>query len=209
MHAYQQSIAMIEMAVSCAVICIWIVRQLLTIHLPFTVRVIAVLILSNFFFWPLGSLGISLELPLAAYVRGVIGDLSIFTLLLLWSSLLPKEQLTPVVFKVTVLCFAVMFYPVALGYGMLDPYAWGYHSYVLLSGVILFTVICGLAGWTKGVWIFSLAIIAWSVHWHESSNLWDYLIDPLLVIWTLCSLMKRVLRKRGQRAQNGYLFRAG
>lgn len=209
MHSYQQTIAVLEMAISCAVICIWISRQLLAVNRSFVLRVVALLILSNIFFWPIDFLGVPLELPLAAYVRGATGDLSVLTLLLLWSSLLPNQKATPLGFKVTILCFAVVFYPAALGYGMLDPYAWGYHSYILLSGVLIFTVMCGFAGWTKGVWILSIAIIAWSVHWHESTNLWDYLIDPLLVIWAVCSMINGLLRKRRQKAQSGYLFRAG
>jgi len=209
MHSYQQVIALLEIAISCAVICIWIARQLLAVNMPFALRVVTLLILSNAFFWPLTSLGIFLELPLAAYVRGVTGDLSVLSLLLLWSSILPKDKVTPLSFKVTTLCLAAAFYPAALGFGMLDPYAWGYNSYTFLSSVLIFTLICGLAGWTKGVWILSLAIIAWSIHWHESTNLWDYLLDPLLVIWALCSVINIFLRKRRQRAQSGYLFRAG
>ena len=33
--------------------------------------------------------------------------------------------------------------------------------------------------------MISLAVIAWSIHWHESNNLWDYLLDPFLAIWAI------------------------
>ena len=162
--------------------------------------------IENLFFWPLGM---SLELPLSAYVRGVTGDLSIVTLLLLWSSMLPSAKKTPLGFKVPLALIAIAFYPLALGFGMMDPYAWGYGSISLLIAVVLFAIVCGLAGWTKGVWILSFAIIAWAAHWHESANLWDYLLDPFLAIWALFAIPNAIYRKRREKMQSGYLFRAG
>jgi hypothetical protein len=70
-------------------------------------------------------------------------------------------------------------------------------------------LICGLAGWTKGVWIIGIAIIAWSVRWHESSNLWDYLLDPALAIWALFATWNGMRKQRKEKAQSGYLFRPG
>jgi hypothetical protein len=151
----------------------------------------------------------SLELPLSAYVRGVTGELSIVTMLLLWSSILPTAKKTPLGFKVSVALIAIVFYPLALGLGMLDPYAWGYGSIGLLIAIIFFAIVCGLAGWTQGVWILSFAIIAWAAHWHESANLWDYLLDPILAIWALLAIPNAIYHKRRDRAQSDYLFRAG
>ena len=151
----------------------------------------------------------SLELPLSAYVRGVTGDLSIVTLLLLWSSMLPSAKKTPLGFKVPLALIAIAFYPLALGFGMMDPYAWGYGSISFLVAVVLFAIVCGLAGWAKGVWILSFAIIAWAAHWHESASLWDYLLDPFLAIWALFAIPGAIYQKRREKAQSGYLFRAG
>jgi hypothetical protein len=203
---YMQVIALVEMSITCAVVLTMLLQKGLKIELPLIVRIVAVLLLANVFFWPLGM---SLELPLSAYVRGVIGDLSIVTLLLLWSALLPSSKKIPFVFKVLVALIAIVFYPLALGFGMLDPYALGYGSISLLIAVILLAILCGLAGWTKGVWIFSVAIIAWALHWHESANLWDYLLDPFLAIWALYAIPSAFFHKRRERAQSGYLFRAG
>ena len=104
---------------------------------------------------------------------------------------------------------ALAFYPFALGLGMIDPYAWGYASIAFLIAVLVFAVICGLANWSKGVWIIGLAIIAWTVHWHESANLWDYLLDPFLAIWAIFGIFSALLRKRREKARSGYLFRPG
>jgi hypothetical protein len=206
MTPYLQHIALLEMSLTCAVVLIILSQKLSSKEIPFAIRVLAVLLLGNLFFWPIGM---SLELPLSAYFRGVTGELSIVTILLLWSSILPAAQKTPLGFKLPLALIAIGFYPLALGFGMLDPYAWGYGSFALLIAVILLAFVCGLAGWTKGVWILSFAIIAWATHWHESANLWDYLLDPFLAIWALLAIPHAIYEKRRERAQSGYLFRAG
>lgn len=206
MNAYLQSIALIEMSISCAVVLVWLVQKVSKTEMPVAIRLALLLILGNLFFWPLG---LSLELPLSAYVRGVTGDLSIVTLLLLWGSILPASQKTPLGFKVSVAFLAIVFYPLALGFGMFDPYALGYGSLGLLIAATIFAVICGVAGWVKGVWILSLAMIAWTVRWHESANLWDYLLDPFLAIYCIVALFYAIYSKRREKAQSGYLFRAG
>jgi len=206
MNQYGQLIALLEMSITCAVVLIVLLQKLLQIDFPFVARVALAFLLGNLFFWPLGM---SLELALSAYVRGVTGDLSIVTLLLLWGTLLPSPKKTPLGFKAPIALIAIAFYPLALGFGMLDPYAWGYGSISFLIAVILFAVLCGLAGWTKGVFILSFAIIAWAAHWHESANLWDYLLDPFLAIWALFAIPSAIYLKRRAKAQSGYLFRAG
>ena len=206
MTPYLQLIALLEMSLTCAVVLIILSQKMSSKEIPLAIRLLAVLLLVNLFFWPLGM---SLELPLAAYVRGVTGELSIVTMLLLWTSMLPAAKKTPLGFKVAVALIAIAFYPLALGLGMLDPYAWGYGSIGFLIATIFFAIACGLAGWTKGVWILSIAIIAWTVHWHESANLWDYLLDPFLAVWALLAVPNAIYQKRRERAQSGYLFRAG
>jgi len=206
MTSYLQLFALLEMSLTCAVVIIMLLQKLSSIEMPLVVRLASALLLGNLFFWPLG---LALELPLSAYVRGVTGDLSMVTMLLLWSTLFPSVKKIPSGFKVSVAIIAIVFYPLALGFGMFDPYVWGYGSIGFLIAIILFAVICGLTGWIKGVWIFSFAIIAWAAHWHESANLWDYLLDPFLAIWALLAILHAIYLKRREKAQSGYLFRAG
>lgn len=206
MTPYLQIIALLEMSLTCAVVLIILLQKVSSIEIPSVMRLVAVLLLGNLFFWPLGM---SLELPLSGYVRSVTGELSVVTMLLLWGSILPTAKKTPLGFKVLLAVIAIAFYPLALGFGMVDPYAWGYGSIALLIAVILFAIGCGLAGWMKGVWIISFAIIAWAAHWHESTNLWDYLLDPFLAIWALLAILNAIYLKRREKAQSGYLFRAG
>jgi hypothetical protein len=75
--------------------------------------------------------------------------------------------------------------------------------------VLIIALVCGLAGWTEGVWIIGIAIIAWSLHLHESNNLWDYVFDPVLAIWALFSVWSGVRKQRKEKARSGYLFRPG
>lgn len=206
MTPYLQIIALLEMSLTCSVVLIILLQKISSMEIPFAIRLLVVLLLANLFFWPLGM---SLELPLSAYVRGVTGELSIVTMLLLWSSILPAAKKTPLGFKVPLALIAIVFYPLALGFGMVDPYAWGYGSITFLIATILFAVACGLAGWIKGVWIISFAIMAWAAHWHESANLWDYLLDPFLALWAVLAIPNAIYLKRREKARSGYLFRAG
>jgi hypothetical protein len=203
---WMQNLALIEMAITCGVIVTWLVQSYSDKTFSFLVKWFMVALVANIFFWPLG---LGMQLPLAAYVRAVTGDLSIVLTLLLWSSVLVPSRPAPISFKLAIVFISFMFYPLALGLGMIDPYAWGYSSLRLLIGVLVLALICGLAGWTKGVWIIALAVLAWAGHWHESTNLWDYVLDPLLAIWAVIALVNTMQRKRRDKARSGYLFRAG
>ncbi|MBU3628709.1 hypothetical protein [Polynucleobacter sp. AP-Reno-20A-A9] len=204
MNQFMQIMALIELSISCAVVGVWILQKFSPNVFPFAIKVFLVILIGNILFWPLG-----MNLPLVAYVRGLTGDLSIVLTLLLWSSLLPANKPAPIAFKFAVAIVSLCFYPFALGLGMIDPYAWGYRSIAFLVAVLFFALVCGLANWTKGVWIIAIAILAWSVHWHESANLWDYLLDPFLAIWAICVCIGMMYGRKRDKARSGYLFRPG
>ncbi len=206
MNPFMQTLALIELSITCAVVCIWVLQKFSPSTLPFPVKILLLLIIGNIFFWPLGM---GMELPLVAYIRGFTGDLSIVLTLLLWSSLLPSKKSTPIAFKIAIAVIAICFYPFALGLGMVDPYVWGYGSIAFLIAVLVCAIVCALANLTKGVWIIAIAIIAWAAHWHESANLWDYLLDPFLAIWAITALIGMLYRRRKDKARSGYLFRPG
>jgi hypothetical protein len=201
-----QILALVELSITSAVVITLLLQKTSPQEFPLIAKAFLILLLSNLFFWPLG---LGMELPLAAYVRGVIGDLSVVTMLLLWTSLLPGRKPAPLAFKLAIACIAIVFYPLALGFGMIDPYAWGYGSTLFLIAVLLFALVCGLANWSKGVWMIAIAILAWAAHWHESANLWDYLLDPFLAIWALIAVFGVLYRRRRDKARSGYLFRPG
>jgi hypothetical protein len=139
-------------------------------------------------------LAVPLEgLPLAAYLRGVTGDFSITTLVLLLMFILhpflgSRAQMRGAYFRHTgcggrcsllalVALFAVFLYPMALGWTPFDPYRLGYGNLWFVGG--LFVVALARARELPLMALtVALAVLAWGIGWYESNNLWDYLIDP-------------------------------
>jgi hypothetical protein len=209
-----QVTSLIEIAISSAILLAWLAQGLFFKEdgsgRIVALRVAVCFVLANLLFWPVFTLFTPLELPFAAYVRGFTGELSITSMLLLWTAYFsPKEIHVPAVMKVWIALIAIVFYPLALGVGMIDPYAWGYGSIALLAGVLATALVAWLAGSNRIAIILAVAILAWTVGWHESTNLWDYILDPFLGLWAIGSLIRSSWRARAARAQTGYLFRKG
>jgi len=137
------------------------------------------------------------ELPPAAYVRGMVGDLSITTLLLFvyvsgrrLDGLPPVDSQHRIGSLLLLVLAACALYPLALGATAYDPYRLGYGEpwflWLLLSlaltGSALRLPLVALS--------ISLAVLAWAMGWYESDNLWDYLIDPALSAYALLALLK-------------------
>lgn len=213
-NSAMQIIALLEIAISSAIL-LACFTQALFVKDESNVRVIALrvivcFVLTNLLFWPIFTLVLPLELPLAAYVRGFTGEISITSMLLLWTAYFsPKEINVPAFMKGWIALVAIVFYPLALGVGMLDPYALGYGSIALLAGVIITALLAWFAGSNRIAITLALAILAWAAGWHESTNLWDYILDPFLGLWAIGSLIRSGLRARTAKAQTGYLFRKG
>jgi hypothetical protein len=136
---------------------------------------------------PLGGM------PLAGYVRGVSGDLSITTLVLLGASVLHTQRgwrVLPGRDKLLLLLAvaAAGFYPLALGWGEYDPYRLGYGSYWMLAYLLGLALLAAWKGVSAITFILAAAVLAWSLGWYESTNLWDYLLDPLVAIYALAAL---------------------
>ena len=131
-----------------------------------------------------------LELPLAAYVRGMVGDLSISTLVVLGFALVRQAGAGPApdawrrIAALLLLAFAaVALYPLALGAALYDSYRWGYGEPSFL-GLLLVLALAALALRMPLLTVsVSFAVLAWAAGWYESANLWDYLIDPLLAVY--------------------------
>jgi len=90
---------------------------------------------------------------------------------------------------------AAVLYPMALGLGLFDPYRLGYGSSWFLGILLLLS----LAAWFWRLYLaalsVALAVLAWSVGWYESANLWDYLLDPLLAVFALSALVRQNMAK--------------
>ena len=214
LNSVMQIVALMEIAISSAIVLACLTQALFFKdegHARIVaLRALVCFVLANLLFWPIFTFVLPLELPLAAYVRGFTGELSITSMLLLWTAYFsPKEIHVPAAMKGWIAIVALAFYPLALGVSMLDPYAWGYGSITLLAAVIITALIAWLAGSNRIAIILALAILAWAAGWHESSNLWDYILDPFLGLWAIGSLIRSAWRARATRVQTGYLFRKG
>ena len=213
-NAVMQVIALMEIAISSAIVLICLtqavfIKEKNNVRMM-RLRVLVCFVIANLMFWPIFTLVLPLELPLAAYVRGFTGELSITSMLLLWTAYFSPKQITlPTPIRTWMALVAIAFYPFALGVGMLDPYAWGYGSIALLAAVIATALIALLMGSNRIAIILAIAILAWAAGWHESANLWDYVLDPFLGFWAIGSLIQSAVRARKARAQTGYLFRKG
>ncbi len=154
-------------------------------------------------------------LSLAGWLRGMVGDLSITSVLLLGTALFARVRLlaggaADAVWdarnRYSLLLFlsviALLLYPFALGIGTLDPYRSGF------AGVSFIVALALLSLWAmrRNLMLLPLALalaaLAWSLGWYESTNLWDYLIDVPLAIYALAATMKGlwITARRGKRA---------
>jgi hypothetical protein len=142
-------------------------------------------------------------IPLAGYLRSLIGDVSITTLVLVFlfciSRLSGKDVYKPQSFlalMAVVAAAGVFLYPFALGLTSFDPYSLGYHS--TLFAAFLFCV--AFAAWYLGFYLVQFCIIfavsGFLLNINESRNMWDYLIDPLIVMYALFWLPVTIIQKR-------------
>jgi hypothetical protein len=195
------------------------VRRLQRTQFALLVCAVAILVLI-----PFGGL------PLAAYVRGWMGDLSITSLVLLklmilrplfgWTFNAPSpagvtSDLVGVVGQpsrlasssirglgwgsarskyilLSIIALAALgLYPMALGIGSFDPYRLGYGNPWFLGGLLLLALAACFLRLPVVALAIALAVFAWGVGWYESTNLWDYLLDPVLAIYALSALGMR------------------
>lgn len=137
-------------------------------------------------------------LPLAGYARGMVGDLSITSVVLVWAVLLhpcPAQQESRTPLLILIAAAALFLYPMTLGMSLYDPYRLGYHDMLLVGVVLLVACFAWLAHQALITLCLALATLAWSLGWYESSNLWDYLLDPLVAIYAIAALLKLALNK--------------
>jgi len=171
----------------CLLLCVAVLATVLRID-RFPVRIrhavlpVAVVVL----FVPVGGL------PLAAYVRGATGDLSMPTLALaggaVFFRLTGRTVIEPREARAllwAVAAAALFLYPFALGWTPFDPYALGYASIAFVTVLLAVT----LAAWRAGLKLLVLVVLAGGLAYlagaYESRNLWDYLIDPLVALYAL------------------------
>ncbi len=176
------------------------------LRLPIAVRGVLLLPAGCLVFIPIN------DLPLAGYIRGVLGDLSITTLVVLFttsmSALLDRIFFKPGNFfllMLLVLTVGLFLYPFSLGFTYFDPYALGYSSKTFLAFFFALAVTAWYFNLYFLVIIIVLDVSAYLMEIYESRNIWDYLIDPAITLfasfWLIIWMIKRVVKYQSSRWQ--------
>ena len=143
------------------------------------------------------------DLRLIAYPGGVLGDLSITTQILL-ASVIVKQVLRIDILSardrssvfLAAAAGGLVLYPLSSGLTMLDVYSLGFESTTLLIGLAVLAVV----GWylrPGAAIVIPVSVIAFNFGWLTSTNVWDYLLDPMLALfawgWLLTVFTSRTL----------------
>ena len=91
-------------------------------------------------------------------------------------------------------------YPLALGLGKFDPYGLGWGSTGFFAVTALVTIVLLWRENRFGILLF-FSIAAYDLRCLESTNFWDYLVDPLYWLLSLCVLSVAGLSRVRRRAQ--------
>ena len=162
--------------------------------------------------WPVAlALGLATLITLhdgvsaAMAMRGLWGDPSITTLQLVALSLfgrtppaLSSGWRLPTLFVIAGLAFYGLF----LGYGDVDLYRFGYQPAGLAGGLCAIALLAWWRGYAFMAWLLAIDLITFAAGLHESPNLWDTLLDPLLVITALMLAVSnawRVCKEKNER----------
>lgn len=89
---------------------------------------------------------------------------------------------------------ALVLYPMGLGLTMVDPYAWGWGPTMPIATTLIATVLL-LRGNRFGA-ILLLPLIGFRLHFQESWNFWDAVVDPFYAFSALLLLAFSLIRKR-------------
>ena len=139
--------------------------------------------------WLAAALGLGALIPWghglspAACMRALWGDPSITTMQLLALGLAGR---TPDAFgrdwraPASIAGAAALFYAMALGLGDFDPYRLGYQPILLLALLAVPALLLWSRGRALWLWLLAVDLLAFAAGLLESTNFWDYLIDPLL-----------------------------
>ena len=128
---------------------------------------------------------------LAGHVRGLWGDPSVTSLLILFlftlqPSWLPRMPRPGTLLAISIPLSLALYAPLLMPMGLVpgDLYAIGLEPQPLLGGMGVASAVLLLARRLDGRWsaLVALALLAYAGRLMESDNLWDYLVDPGLML---------------------------
>jgi hypothetical protein len=155
-------------------------------------------------------------LPVAGWLRGVVGDLSLTTLVLLLSGLHrhvgsgePVDARSTFAVQCLAAAGGLVLYPLTLGLGAWDPYRLGYGDPWFLLALLVVALGALVLDLPLVTFALALAVLGWGLGAYESRSLWDYLLDPLVFAWALGGVLFRGARAlvRGHRRATDDLLR--
>jgi hypothetical protein len=154
-------------------------------------RVILSILIAIFVVW----VPVYNNFSLVKICRGELGDLSLTSLIVLAHFQLQKIYPCGDL-KTVSLSFAwllgiagLLLYLSTLGIIPVDLYSWGYFPRLLLGLFILAEL---MLWWSSklNAWFWLIALIAFLLKLQSSSNLWDYLFDPILWLISVGTILK-------------------
>lgn len=188
---------------------------LCAVFLRLTVRVSPMTVAVKAGVWPLwlaAILFLGLWLPygdagllLLGYARGVLSDFSVTSVVL---SVLfigqrsgflngPGDVEKRALF-IALSFAALLLYPTALGWGDWDAYNLGWGSTAGVAVLSLLMLFCFWRRFRLLPLLMAAALLAWSIGLLESTNLWDYLIDPWIACVSIGVALKAGLGRFGR-----------
>ena len=142
------------------------------------------------------------HLPVLAYARGISSDLSITLVVLACLGLRQRLSGRCVVYSrehtvvLAVVAVAALFlYPLALGWGDWDAYRPGWGAPGMWAGLLFVSLLAWACGLRLLPTLVGLALLAWTAGMLESTNLWDYLMDPWLASFSVFYCIKLVFKE--------------
>jgi hypothetical protein len=136
------------------------------------------------------------------WLSGAVGELSIVTVILLTSFILRRltawsllETGTRQHLYYLLLAAGVLLYPATLGLSMFDPYTLGF-GFELSLGLLILSIFYWILNVRQVAVVLLLVVAAEAAGVLISGNTWDYLIDPLLWLFTPSLLISMEVGRR-------------
>lgn len=123
------------------------------------------------------------------FFRGIYSDPSITSVVFLFVLMLQRaadirlfQTNELFIASTALLLVATVFYPMSLGATATDLYAFGYHEKWFKGLVLGISLLCAVNYFYVTALTIALAVLAFELRFLESTNLWDYLIDPIITL---------------------------
>ena len=148
----------------------------------------------------------ALALPLAAYLRALVDDLAVTTVIAMgWAIAVRMNVFAPLAamhrwqLLVGFGLLALLLYPATLGLTYADPYRLGYSPRPLIVAIGLLALL--MLHWRNrlGGLMLCAATLAFSLDLKPSDNYWDYLLDPFVAVYCWLALLLASGRRLWQR----------